>query len=100
MTYLNLEQLGEVHEGLDLVLEDADLAVVHEVHQIGELREPHPGRHDEHRVLARVALQQGPFEGRNLSGEVMSAEMTLEWKLKLKNFALPGLCMALEHIHK
>ena len=62
MTYLNLEQLGEVHEGLDLVLEDAHLAVVHEVHEIGELCEPYPGRHDEYRVLARIALEQGPFE--------------------------------------
>ena len=59
--YLDLEQLSEVHERLYLVLEDADLAVVHEVHQVGQLREPHPGRHDEHGVLAGVPLQQGPF---------------------------------------
>ena len=66
VTYLDLEQLSEVHEGLDLVLEDADLAVVHEVHQVRQLREPHPGRHDEHGVLARIALEQGPFGGGNI----------------------------------
>ena len=88
VTYLDLEQLGEVHEGLDLVLEDADLAVVHEVHQIGELREPHPGRHDEHRVLARVALQQGPYDGGKLSGQVLSADVRSLFEI---NFPKPIL---------
>ena len=61
-THLDFEELCEVHEGLYLVLEDADLSVVHEVHQVGQLGEPHAGRHDQHRVLTGVTLQKGPFE--------------------------------------
>ena len=53
----DLERLGGAHEVLEALLLDADLAVVHEAQQGGQIRLADVAQ-DHDRVLARVRLQR------------------------------------------